>query len=261
MNWLRFIGSTLLFSGFAILVWHNLDGLQARVNRPVTRVTIAQQWQGIDAAEVQKLLAGYLGAGFFDFPVQEVRQALENHPWIRRAVVKKVWPDSVWLTLTEEMAIARWGEDRLLNQHGGTFKPATMDQLSGLPRLDGPQETQMEVMRQFDVMDRLFHDAGLRVTGLTLSQRGNWVLELNDRIQVTVGRTEIISRLQRFLDFYHRQSAGLWSDTLSVDLRYDNGIAIKSKTRVLSARERMSAICQGNDCRLAAEPEEGESRS
>ncbi|MCG8413585.1 MAG: cell division protein FtsQ/DivIB, partial [Pseudomonadales bacterium] len=218
----------VLFCACGILLLQNLESVTQRISRPVTKVKIENQWQSISENEVQSLIGSYMGSGFFDFDVQGVRQELENHPWVRQAAVKKIWPDSVGLQLTEEVAIAHWGDGQLLNQYGETFEPTMTDHLVSLPRLSGPDATQVKVMEQYRAVNQLFFQAGLRVTSLNLSQRGNWVLELNDRIQITAGREAVMSRLNRFLEFYSQQPESAFTNIVKVDLRYDNGIAMKS---------------------------------
>ncbi len=222
------------FCACGVLLLQNFESITGQLSRPVTKVKIENQWQSISESEVQSLIGSYMGSGFFDFDVQGVRQELESHPWVRRAAVKKIWPDSVALQLTEEVAIAHWGEDQLLNQYGETFKPVTTEHLASLPRLSGPEATQVKVMEQYRAVNQLFFQAGLRVSSLNLSARGNWVLELNDQIEVTAGREAVLNRLTRFLDFYSQQPESAFADIVSVDLRYDNGIAMKSDRQDLS---------------------------
>ena len=185
------------------------------------------QWQRISGAEVRQMLSGFMGTGYFDFDVVGVKNTLEQHPWVRQASVKKIWPNSLGLHLTEEVAIARWGVDGLLNQYGEIFRPNTTSHLQALPSLSGPEESQIRVMEQFRIVNQLFFPAGLRVTSLALSDRGSWTLELNDKLRVIAGREDVMERLNRFLEFYGRHADSV-SNMLAVDLRYDNGLAVQS---------------------------------
>ena len=82
-------------------------------------------------------------------------------------------------------------------------------------------------MEQYRALSQQLFSAGLRVTALSLSQRGNWTLELNREITVTAGREQVSERLGRFIDFYRSQQDTGARAIVSVDLRYDNGLAIK----------------------------------
>ena len=47
-------------------------------------------------------------------------------------------------------------------------------------------------------------------------------------MQVAVGREQVSERLQRFIEFYEGQPAAQTAGFSSVDLRYNNGIAVES---------------------------------
>ena len=132
------------------------------------------------------------------------------------------------LRITEQVAIALWDEDKLLTQYGEIIQPENARELNGLPILSGPIDSQIEVMEQFQLMSKLMFSSGLRLSGLTLSQRGSWNLTLNDSMQVAVGREPVSERLQRFIEFYEGQPAAQTAGFSSVDLRYNNGIAVEN---------------------------------
>ena len=217
-----------LFLGIGALVVANADSLAQRLNQPVTKVRMDNQWQRVSDAEVQSILARFMGVGYFDFDVVGVKETLQEHPWIRQASVKKLWPNSVGLLLTEEVAIARWGNSSVLNQYGEIFQPQNLGALQSLPLLEGPQDMQIRVMEQYRAVNQLFFPAGLRVTKLSLSDRGSWQLELNSNLMVIAGRENVMDRLHRFLEFYGQYPAEEPGGVLAVDLRYDNGLAVRS---------------------------------
>lgn len=225
----------VLFLSMGLLLQQNSRGIASTVNRPIAKVRIENQWQQLDEAEVKSLLAPFIGAGFFNFDVAGVQQALEQHPWIATASVKRIWPDSVALNITEQIAIARWGDRQLLNQYGEIFEPHAVDQYVTLPRLRGPDASQFQVMEQYQLMNQILFPAGLRLNGLFLSSRGSWNLTLNENMHVSAGRGEVGERLERFVRFYDSQDSQQAERFRSIDLRYGNGIAIASAEQELTS--------------------------
>jgi len=108
------------------------------------------------------------------------------------------------------------------------FEPPAAWNPAGLPALSGPTDSHNLVMEQFQLVSQLLFPAGLRLTGLRLSPRGSWDLQVNDSMEVAAGRTEVISRLNRFVEFYRAWPPAQMASIESVDLRYDNGIAVKT---------------------------------
>jgi cell division protein FtsQ len=214
--------------GLLLVLVQNQAAVSGFLNRPVTKVRIENQWQRVSEAEVSVLLSAFMGQGFFNFDVVGVKHELEQHPWVLKASVKRVWPNTLSLQLLEQVAIARWGEHRLLNQYGELFQPDDMYKLNSLPLLTGPENNQQIVMEQYQKLNQILFPAGLRLSGLSLSKRGSWEYLLNDTMQVAAGRKDVLDKTQRFVDFYKSQALEKSSQFLSVDLRYGNGIAVKS---------------------------------
>jgi len=76
-------------------------------------------------ANAAPLLAG----NFYSVDLQQGRAAFETVPWVRHAVVRRVWPDRLSVKLEEHRAAALWeggGEDssgdRLVNSFGEVFQ-------------------------------------------------------------------------------------------------------------------------------------------
>jgi cell division protein FtsQ len=141
--------------------------------------------------------------------------------------VTRIWPGTLSLNLTEQVAIARWGNEQLLNQYGEIFQPERLLELSSLPLLTGPEDSQETVMLQYQELNQILFPAGLRLSGLSLSKRGSWEYLLNEQMKVAAGRDDVFEKTQRFIDFYLIQPFEESSQFLSIDLRYSNGIAVR----------------------------------
>ncbi len=226
--------TTILMVCVGILIQQNFSQVSGFINRPITKVRIENVWQQISEAEVRILLIDFMGSGYFNFDVAGVKQKLEQHPWVERASIKKLWPDSLSLDLTEQVAIAHWGNTQLLNQKGEIFQPPGMERLSTLPILSGPEATQLQVMEQYQAINQLLFPSGLRLTGLELSPRGSWELNLNDSLRIVAGRSDVFEKLNRFIGFYDAQPSTQTAAYKVVDLRYENGIAIEKLTKELA---------------------------
>ena len=114
------------------------------------------------------------------------------------------------------------------DRNGEVFKPIGTERLISLPLLKGPEQSQIRVMEQYQGISQLLFPSELRLTGLTLSSRGSWELELNDQLKVTAGRTDVFEKLQLFVEFYVGQPVAQTAGYREIDLRYENGMAIQS---------------------------------
>ena len=223
----RYMLASLVTAVFVLIIQQNGEHLVHALSRPVSNVRVESAQRFVTEEELKNLISRYLGSSFFAFDVSEAKQSLEQHPWIRRVSAKKVWPNALVLDIQEEIAIARWGDGELINQFGEIFEPPGRQRTTGLPLLVGSEGEQYRVMEQYRAVSQQLFSVGLRVTSLSLSQRGNWTLILNDSMPVTLGREKTIERLARFIELYQSPDLMAFEKLASVDLRYDNGFAVK----------------------------------
>src|SRR6266571_400992 len=65
---------------------------------------------------------GRIKGNFFTTNLEQVRTAFESVPWVRRATVRREWPDQLIVEIEEHEALGTWGEDgRLLSVKGDVF--------------------------------------------------------------------------------------------------------------------------------------------
>jgi len=216
------------------LSMRNLDAISWYLNRPVSTVRIETPMQHVAEGEVKTLLAVYMGEGFFNLNVSSIRSRLETHPWIANVEVKRVWPNNLVLGITEEVAIARWGQAGLLNQYAKIFTPDQIDSMASLPLLSGPDGSQTIMMEQYQILNQLLFPVGLRLERLTLSNRNSWELGVNEGVKIVVGKTNVRERVKRLIDIYDSQIRNDIAVIETIDLRYSNGFSVKKKPQDIS---------------------------
>src|SRR5688500_12992392 len=133
-------GLAMLAGCFGALYW-----LLAPERFPVSRVEIRGELMHTTRAGIEGALPR-VGSNFFAADLAEVRVAVERLPWVRRVAVRRVWPDRLELSIEEHVALARWGEDALVNTHGERFLARTQQPL---PAFVAPAGTQGEVARRY----------------------------------------------------------------------------------------------------------------
>ena len=189
---------------------------------PVRDVTVHGKLDRTTQAEIEEVLRGRVAGNFFSLDVVEVRNALERLPWVRRAAVRKVWPDRLEATLEEHVALALWGERALVNTFGERF---TGSSEAKLPRFSGPPRSEGEVTRRYARFNEIVAPLGTQVQELILTPRLAWQLKLENGVRLALGRDADAAetRLERFV----RTAARGMARYDYVDLRYPNGFALR----------------------------------
>ena len=179
--------------------------------------------------------AGVLGkikGNFFTTNLEQVRTAFEAVPWVRRAQVRREWPDQLIVSVEEHEPLGTWGEDgRLLSVKGDVFTAnlAEADEDHALPQFDGPDGSEKEVLARFAELRSWFAPVQLVPEALSLSSRYAWTVKLDNGMQVALGRekdhTTLRDRVQRLVKIYPQLAARVQSIE-SIDMRYQNGLAL-----------------------------------
>lgn len=172
-----------------------------------------------------------LSGNFFTVDLQRAQQAFQSVPWVRRAVVQRVWPDRLAVRLEEHRAVAHWGDDRLVNDHGEVFEANLGDvEEEGLPTLEGPAGSASQVLHMYRTLAPVLERLDARIEAMRLSERGSWRLELDDGATIELGRgeaAEVLARLERFVATWPQVRAQYPGPLQYADLRHHNGYAVR----------------------------------
>ena len=174
--------------------------------------------------QIETVVRHQVKGNFFTVDLDALRNAFTKLPWVRTAAVRRVWPQSLEVTLEEHVALARWGSSALLNVHGELFR-ATSDEK--LPLFEGPDDSPLEMLRQHAVFNELLRPLQQNVEQIKLSPRRAWRLLLNSGMVVELGREQMEARLERYVLVHHRSSGQLNPQPSYVDLRYPSGFAVR----------------------------------
>lgn len=223
---LRLVGWLLALALVALPVVAVLSGWIGADQWPLKRLRVTGEFERVDATQLRKTLLPYAQRGFFAVDLPAAQDAVAKLPWVERAEVRKRWPDVLEVRVVEHKPFARWGEDRLLSEHGRLFPVAGIQVPDGLPQFDGPDARVADVVALYNESRELFAPVGMDVRRVEVDQRGSWTLALGNGAQVVVGRSEARARLSRFVRLLPQLLTQRAQMLARADLRYTNGFSL-----------------------------------
>lgn len=227
LPWLKLGAQATSILALAVAISWGVTWVRNPHNMPLRSVQVEGEFRNLSAEQLQHAVAGAVRGGFFTVNVDAVRRAAESLPWVASARVRRVWPDALQLHVVEQRAAARWGDTGLLNMNGQLFVPDAASIPERLPRLSGPDERRRRVMEAYIAMTAVLEPLGQRVAELHLDPRRSWLLRLESGVELRLGRSDAIARLQRFVRVYPGTFAAREAELKKVDLRYSNGFAVR----------------------------------
>lgn len=193
---------------------------------PLSKIVLQGELHYVTARDVQRAFAQLEHVGTFMSQDIDVLQSMaESIPWVSHASIRKQWPDTVKVFLTEHHAEAIWNGNALLNDFGQVFDGDIGQLDEDRVKLYGPLDTSSEVLQVWRDISPKFEALHLTITSLVLNERRAWQIILDNGIRLELGKESLEERIERFISLY--KNLGSAAERVSyIDLRYDTGASI-----------------------------------
>ncbi|QIK38376.1 FtsQ-type POTRA domain-containing protein [Caldichromatium japonicum] len=213
---------------------------------PIRVIQIEGGIHHYSSQQLQERLTQRLQGGILTADLRALKDAAEDLPWIAHASLRRVWPDTLRVTIEEYRPIARWNRDGLVTAEGVVFRPQGAGAQVNLPLLEGEDKRASEVVMRYLQWQTALGRIGQGIQRLGVDARGDWRLTLASGVELRLGTTQIEERLARYLASARQLEAV--GRPATVDLRYSNGFSVKwapqADTRVRMDPQRVARMGQ-----------------
>ncbi len=205
----------------------------------IRKLTLDGELQRNNLATVRANVLPRIHGGYFNVDLRQSRGVFESVPWVRKAVVRRVWPNELRVTLQEHQPAAYWRhadrDDQLVNVQGEVFDANLGDvQDQPLPVLQAPANASADQAHQMLAMlERLkpiVLPLNAEIDTLRLNDRGSWSVMLDTEATLELGRgdaDEIVARTERFVRTLPQLQRQYGQPLEHADLRYPSGYAVR----------------------------------
>lgn len=211
-----------------VFIWAG-DQLSNPQTLPVNKIRVHGAFVNVDEAMLHHAIDGMVSGGYFNVDVDKVRDVVEQLPWVSKASVRRVWPDTLSVSVTEQQPVAFSKRFGLINADGEIFKPATDHFSKTLPELDGPENLNKLMLQKYREINKLLSAIDEKVSYLKIDARHALELRLDNGLKIVLGHDETKRRLERLISIYKKTLASRSGNIETIDLRYTNGMAIRWK--------------------------------
>ncbi|KKD59953.1 cell division protein FtsQ [Grimontia sp. AD028] len=230
---LVFVILAILWSLLRVITW-----MGDEEQLPLSQIIVQGELEHLTPLEVRNAVLQLGGLNSFMIQdVDDIHSAISALPWVANVAVRKQWPDTIKVNVTEYQPQAVWNGSFLLDVGGDVFgaDPAAVKNL-GLVSLHGPDGSEKEVLEAWREMRGILAPTKLEIAALALNERRSWRIVTRDGVRIELGRESRNERLKRFValldDFKSTDRAIQY-----VDLRYDTGAAVGWKAPEVEASD------------------------
>lgn len=196
---------------------------------PVKYVRIEGVFQNISKDDIKTALEPLVATGFLEADMQAIHLAAGALPWVDTVEVKRIWPDTIDIKVTEKKPYARWGENSLITEAGVIFTPSNIERQQHLIKVTAPEPRRLEVLELMKGIKTALADESLELAEFSINKRWSWTIKLKDGLEILLGREGQVKKLQRFLRTIPLLGKQQIEAMAVVDLRYPNGYAVSWK--------------------------------
>lgn len=214
-------------AGIALLVAGLIGFGLARAGSVPLRMDIYGELGRISPAQVRDIAAPLLGAGFFQLDSGALEDRLRAVPWVRDAVVERLWPDRVAVHLSSYRPLALWGEDAVLSDDGHLVRPVERPPLE--LQIQAPTNRAAVVFADLQVVRSRLPE-GWQLAQWSLSATGDRqavITQGERRITLEFGREPVAEKFRLLAEVALPVLQPRLAEVAAVDLRYRNGFAVR----------------------------------
>ncbi len=238
VRWMRLTANGLYVLAALVFVGLSLHLLTRQPVFALRSIHIEGDLTRNSVATIRVNAVPQLRGNFFTIDLQAARRAFETVPWVRHAVVQRVWPNRLAVRIEEHRPVALWREadgngttERLVNAQGEVFE-ANVGDVEGdsLPTLQGPEDSSAAMLSMLRRLQTVFARQGSHIDTLRLSRRASWAVELDTGAKVELGRgsdDEVLARADRFVATVTQMTQLFQAPVLYADLRHRDGYALR----------------------------------
>ena len=204
----------------------------------VERIAVNGVLNHISAEEIEAQVADALTVGFLFADLERVRRRLEAMPWVHLAQVRRHWPNTIGIHITEQQPIARWGRTGFLNHEGEYFPVEAIDPAyADLPVLDGPEGGAVTLMQRYLRLESVLTSLNIEIRRLSQDSLGQLTVAFDGGTTLMLGNREFAPRLSRFATLWEQELQS--SSVARIDMRYEHGAAVQAWDTQLSMTQNM----------------------
>lgn len=249
--------TALLWGGILLLLSLTIGWIAQHPIWSFNRIEIKGDLEHNGTASIRAYAIPLLKGNFFTLNLEQARLAFKAVPWVRDAQVRRIWPNTLEVQLQEHQAVALWKSvanssskefrsesnslptGGLVNNQGELFYANTADvEDEKLPQFIGTEDRVSEMWHLYRTLLPILAPLGrMTLNGTTadinqlrISARGSWSVQIDNQVQIEIGRgssQEILNRCTRFMSSVFAATDAYQKKWRYADLRYPEGYALR----------------------------------
>lgn len=193
----------------------------------------------VDPRTIERTAWRNVHGNYFSVNLNAIEEKLKEIPGVYAVAVRRIWPDTLRISITESEGHVKWSElrpdaslgaERFVNLPPGRV-------LGQIPELSGPAKKRRVVFNTYIEADRRLWPLGLEITTVHLTRAGDWTFRIRSSqfdastgFLLVVGRQDPVLKVNDFTRVFEEALGSQVGSIAAIDLRYPSGLAVRWKS-------------------------------
>lgn len=223
INWSRFVSV-----GFAlVLVLTVTIWLMYSPERVLEKYELKSSLKQLKEEQINQVLNAYVGESFWQLNIEQIHANLVQLDWVYQAEVSRKWPNALQVKVVEQIPVAKWGNNGLLNQNGDIFYPHNIENFTDYTILYGEDIDAKNILKKLARFQQYFNQLGWVIRQVDKRVDKGWMLHFVSNQKMVLGWKDWQHQLERFIKAYPKVKKEVRNNAQTYDLRYSNGFVIE----------------------------------
>jgi len=232
--------SLLILGSVGVSAYYGSNVFKQFLSKPIASVAIEGDFFYMSKETVSDIINRHVQGSFIRKSLHEMQQQIQANPWVDSVILRRQWPDKLQVSIVEQKPIAQWGDSGFVNYRGELIKVEGSNLIDDLPVLWGSDANAMSIMKQYQVLSQAISPYGMNIVELEENQLGIWTLQLDNEWKLLAGRTNVVKKVQQLMQMLAENKISQQSQINTIDMRYENGLAIKWEQEEQHAKQLKS---------------------
>ena len=220
----------LIIGGYLYVdISHVKNRVAGSLSRPINQVMVEGEFQFVNKDYVGEIVSSELNKDFVNTDLRVIKSEIEKNPWVQLVRLKRVWPDSLKITLIEHQPIARWGAEGFINSEGKLIVVDIKGMLTNLPKLYAEDAESETLARWYMNAQALMNVHELTISSVEVNTKREWLVELASGVELLLAEQNKQQQLDVFLEFYISKLNRSLDQVAKIDMRYEQAFAVAWK--------------------------------
>ncbi|XBC44554.1 MAG: cell division protein FtsQ/DivIB [Buchnera aphidicola (Schlechtendalia peitan)] len=158
-----------------------------------------------------------------------IQEKLKTLPFVKTVLVKKIWPDKLFINMKNTIPIAYWNNKYILDETGTIYNVHKKINAKNFLYFYGPKDSQIQILNNYHIVKKILKKNNIVLKSIVVTSHNSWKLLIENNTKIIIGNINNIMRLKRLVNIWKLLK---YEETMKkkqikyIDLRYESGIAI-----------------------------------